>query len=147
MTLFYPQRGSRPAEEVVSAHIRSLMADHLTDLASAERHTVKPWLSNRLDFAPPVPDLSSHGFALVGGRLDYVHGQAAAAIVYQHRRHIINVFVSPSPDEAVSSKPQDEKARGYNTVRFDSRGMSYWLVSDVNAQDLHKLAELLLHAT
>jgi anti-sigma factor RsiW len=146
MTFFYPRGNSRPAEEVVSAHVRSLMADHLTDLASAERHTVKPWLSNRLDFAPPVPDLSSQGYSLLGGRLDYLHGKAAAAVVYQHRQHIINVFVSPSLDETISAKPQAERERGYNTVRFHSRGMNYWLVSDVNLVDLHKLAELLQSA-
>jgi anti-sigma factor RsiW len=119
------------------------MADHLTDLATSDRHTVKPWLSNRLDFAPPVPDLSSEGFHLVGGRLDYLHGKPVAAVVYQLRRHIINVFISPAQDASVSSNPQERTERGYNTVRFVAGTMNYWIVSDVNAQDLRKLAELL----
>ena len=140
---FYSQRRESSAKEVVSAHIRSLMADHLTDLASAERHTVKPWLSTRLDFAPPVRDFSPHGFQLVGGRLDYLGGESVAAIVYQQRHHIINVFVSPAAEKG-SSGVREMTERGYNTVRFSSGGMNYWLVSDINTQDLRKLAELLV---
>jgi anti-sigma factor RsiW len=143
MTFLYPQPSSRLAEEVVSAHIRSLMTDHLTDLASSERHTIKPWLSNQLDFAPPVPDLSSEGFSLRGGRLDYLYGKAVAAIVYQHRRHVINVFIWPVQDAPISAERGEQTERGYNTLRFAARGMNYWIVSDVNAQDLWKLAELL----
>jgi anti-sigma factor RsiW len=128
--------------EVVSAHARSLLADHLTDLASAERHSVKPWLSNRLDFAPRVLDLSSEGFALVGGRLEYLGEKRAAAIVYQYRQHIINVFVwpsAPSDDHSIRAATH----RGYNTAKFASDGLSYWAVSDLNPQDLRKLATLL----
>ena len=142
-TLFYGHDNARPTTEVVTAHIRSLMADHLTDLASAERHTIKPWLSNRLDFAPPVPDLSDDGFPLLGGRLDYLQGKAVAALVFQHRRHVINVFIWPTQRGRVSSEIDEETYRGYNTVQFASRGMTYWIVSDVNMQDLRKLAGLL----
>ena len=129
-------------EAVVSAHIRSLMADHLTDLTSAERHSVKPWLSNRLDFAPPVHDFASEGFSLLGGRLDYVGGKSAAAIVYRHRQHLINVFVWPSA-ESNDSPIRISNHRGYNSTSFKSGGMSYWTVSDLNIDDLHKLANLL----
>jgi anti-sigma factor RsiW len=141
--LFHSQRRVSSIDEVVSAHVRSLLADHLTDLASVERHAVKPWLSNRLDFAPPVRDLSDHGFQLAGGRLDYLGGEAVAAIVYQQRLHVINVFIWPSTGET-SSRMHEATERGYNTVRFHSAGMNYWIVSDVNAQDLRKLAGLLL---
>ncbi len=130
-------------EEVVSAHVRSLLADHLTDLASAERHSVKPWLSNRLDFAPPVLDLANEGFSLAGGRLDYLGGKPAAAIVYRYRQHIINVFVSPSLTNDSSIRALTH--RGYNTAKFESNGMSYWAVSDLNPDDLGKLANLLQH--
>jgi anti-sigma factor RsiW len=143
ITFFSPQRTSHTVEDVVSAHIRSLMADHLTDLASSERHTVKPWLSGRLDFAPTVPDLSSEGFSLLGGRLDYLYDKAVAAVVYQHRRHVINVFIWPAPNAPISSDRLEENERGYNTVRFAARGMNYWLVSDVNRDDLRRLADLL----
>jgi anti-sigma factor RsiW len=129
-------------EEVVSAHVRSLMADHLTDLTSAERHSVKPWLSNRLDFAPPVHDFSSEGFALLGGRLDYLGGKPAAAIVYRHRQHLINVFVWPSA-ESSDTPVRISNYRGYNSTSFNSGGMSYWAISDLNSDDLRKLATLL----
>lgn len=134
-----------PREEVLAAHVRSLMADHLTDLTSAERHTVKPWLSSRLDFAPPVEDLASEGFALVGGRLDYLGGRPVAALVYRYRQHIINVFVGPSSKNQEVSV-QTWALRGYNIARFDSRGMSFWAVSDLNPEDLQKLANLLQRA-
>jgi anti-sigma factor RsiW len=129
-------------EQVVSSHIRSLMANHLTDLASAERHSVKPWLSNRLDFAPPVHDLTPDGFLLVGGRLDYLGGKPTAAVVYRYRQHIINVFIWPA------SSPGDSSIRlfnhrGYNSASFASSGMNHWAVSDLNPQDLRKLATLL----
>lgn len=134
-------------DDVVNAHVRSLMADHLTDLASAERHSVKPWLSNRLDFAPPVHEFASEGFFLFGARLDYIAGKPAAAIVYRYRQHIINVFVWPAPltnDGSIKFSTH----RGYSSATFESAGMSYWVVSDVNQNDLGKLAKLLQrHAT
>ena len=135
-----PDTGTR--EEVLAAHVRSLMADHLTDLTSDERHTVKPWLSSRLDFAPPVEDLAGEGFSLVGGRLDYLGGRPVAALVYRYRQHIINVFVWPSSKNREISV-QTWALRGYNIARFDSRGMSFWAVSDLNPEDLQKLASLL----
>jgi anti-sigma factor RsiW len=140
----FVSRGNNSAllEEIVNAHVRSLMADHLTDLTSAERHSVKPWLSNRLDFAPPVYDFASEGFSLVGGRLDYVGGKPVAAIVYRHRQHLINVFVWPSA-ESNDSPIRISNHRGYNSTNFESGGMSYWIVSDVNSDDLRKLANLL----
>ena len=129
-------------EEVVSAHVRSLMADHLTDLASAERHSVKPWLANRLDFAPMVDEFANDGFVLLGARLDYLGGKPAAAIVYRYRQHIINVFVQPAPVGSGSSIKLSSH-RGYNSAMFDSAGMSYWVVSDVNQNDLGQFAKLL----
>ena len=129
-------------EEVLAAHVRSLMADHLTDLTSDERHTVKPWLSTRLDFAPPVEDLAGEGFSLVGGRLDYLGGRPVAALVYRYRQHIINVFVWPS-SKSPGIPVQNWTLRGYNIARSDARGMSFWAVSDLNSKDLQKLAGLL----
>jgi anti-sigma factor RsiW len=130
-------------EEIVSAHIRSLMVDHLTDLASAERHSVKPWLSNRLDFAPPVHEFAGEGFVLLGARLDYISEKPAAAIVYRYRQHIVNVFVWPVP---VSSDRSIEFSahRGYNSATFESDGMRYWAVSDLNQKELGQLAKLIL---
>jgi anti-sigma factor RsiW len=140
----FVSRGHAPVllEEVVSAHVRSLMADHLTDLTSGERHSVKPWLSSRLNFAPPVQDLASEGFSLIGGRLDYLDGKPVAALVYRHRQHVINVFVWPSAGNKDSSI-RSSTHLGYNSTRFASGGMNYWAVSDLNPDDLRKLADLL----
>jgi anti-sigma factor RsiW len=135
-------RDTSTREEVLAAHVRSLMADHLTDLTSDERHTVKPWLSSRLDFAPPVEDLAGEGFLLVGGRLDYLGGRSVAALVYRYRQHLINVFVWPSSKNR-EIPVQNWTLRGYNVLHFDARGMSFWAVSDLNPEDLQKLASLL----
>src|SRR5262245_21805757 len=129
-------------EEVLAAHVRSLMANHLTDLTSGERHTVKPWLSSRLDFAPPVEDLAGEGFLLVGGRLDYLGGRPVAALVYRYRQHIINVFVWPSSKNREASV-QTKALRGYNIARFDGRGMTFCVLFDLNPEDLQKLDSLL----
>jgi anti-sigma factor RsiW len=129
-------------QEVVSAHVRSLMADHLTDLAASERHVVKPWLSSRLDFAPPVHDLAQEGYLLVGARLDYLGGQPAAAIVYRYRQHPINVFVWPS-GAGVSQSVRISSYRGYNAAHFGGGGMACWTISDLNSADLSRFSELL----
>jgi anti-sigma factor RsiW len=122
------------AEQVVSSHIRSLMAGHLTDVASSDQHTVKPWFAGRLDYAPMVHDLASSGYPLAGGRLDYIAARPVAALVYTHRLHEINVFLWPSP--AGDSAPRVLTANGYNVLHWTHSGMTWWAVSDMNANDL-----------
>src|SRR5580765_7846115 len=128
--------------EVVSGHIRSLMANHLTDVASTDQHTVKPWFSGKLDFSPPVTDFAAADYPLVGGRLDYLQGHAVAALVYTHRKHTINVFVWPvagARDELAAAVTE----RGYHVIRAAHAGMAYWVVSDLNPQELAAFARML----
>src|SRR4029079_4028317 len=109
-------RDSRIMSEVVSAHLRSLQADHLTDVLSSDQHTVKPWFNGRLDVAPPVIDLTAQGFTLFGGRLDYIDGKPIAALVYRRRAHVINLFVVPSLDRSLM--PKLEVVQGFNILRW-----------------------------
>ncbi len=128
---------------MVSSHIRSLMASHLTDVASTDQHTVKPWFNGKLDFSPPVVDPSTSGYPLVGGRLDYVRGRPVAALVYQRRKHLINVFVWPDEGARDSNAPPRTQ-QGYHVIHETHGGMSYWIVSDLNPGELSILARLLV---
>jgi anti-sigma factor RsiW len=123
------------ATQLIASHVRSLMANHLTDVASSDQHTVKPWLDAKLDFAPPVVDLSGEGFPLVGGRLDYLDNRPVAALVYQRRKHFINLFVWPG--EAEATRPTMAMShQGYQLLHWADQDFNYWAVSDVNANDL-----------
>ena len=127
-------------DEIIMAHVRSLQVDHLTDVVSTDQHTVKPWFQGKLDFGVPVRDFAPQGFPLVGGRLEYVRGQPAAAVVYRHGAHAINLFVWPDKGAAA---PRAEQRRGFNEVCWTGGGLAYWLVSDASAPDLQALAGLI----
>jgi anti-sigma factor (TIGR02949 family) len=131
----------RLAEEVVQDHVRSLMVNHLTDVASSEQHTVKPWFEGKLDFSPPVKDLTAQGFPLVGGRLDYLAGHPVAALVYRHRLHPINVFIRPA--ENADTGVGTLSLQGFNIVSFTQAGMAHWVISDLNLKELMEFVELL----
>lgn len=126
-------RDARLAEEITAGHVRSLMAGHLTDVASTDQHTVKPWFDGKIDFSPPVRDFD--GFPLIGGRLDYVSGHAAAALVYRRQKHDINLFIWPAANNATRA-PKAFTRRGYNLVHWSGSGMEFWAVSDLNAVEL-----------
>jgi anti-sigma factor RsiW len=130
----------RIESEIVSAHLRSLQAGHLTDVISTDQHTVKPWFNGKLDVAPPVVDLTAQGFTLVGGRLDYVDARAIGAIVYRRRAHVINLFVA----QTASAEPHTariETIQGFNIRRWSERGLNYWAVSDLAADELAEFGE------
>jgi anti-sigma factor RsiW len=127
--------------EVVAAHVRSTQVDHLTDVASSDRHTVKPWFEGKIDFSPPVTDFQARAFKLVGGRVDYLEDRPVAALVYRHGPHIINVFVWPS--DGPERGPSLMTRSGYNLDHFSHAGMNYWIVSDMGVDEIQKLAALL----
>jgi len=127
--------------EILDNHLRALQAVHQVDVPSSDQHTVKPWFQGKTDFSPPVPDLSAHDFILVGGRLEVIHQQPAAAIVYRRRQHVIDLYVSPSA--GADSKTELRELGGYHLLHWMQDNMSYWAVSDVDPNDLRMFADLI----
>lgn len=130
------------ASEIVDAHLRSLQLSHLTDVASTDQHTVKPWFDGKLDFSPPVRDFAAQGFPLMGGRIDVLHGRSVAVLVYGRRKHVINVFIWPAAER--SAAPRVGTNLGYHWIEWRSGGMALYAVSDAAKEDLDSLARLLL---
>src|SRR5450631_857009 len=113
--------------EVVSAHLRSMQAQPLTDVLSTDQHTVKPWFNGKLDVAPPVIDLTALGFTLIGGRLDYIDARPVGAVVYRRRLHVINLFVAQTASTERRA-PKTETFQGFNIRRWSEGGLNYWAV-------------------
>ena len=132
------------ASDLVSAHMRALLPDRLIDVASSDRHTVKPYFQGKLDYAPPVPDLEASEFSLVGGRVDVIGAHRVAALVYKRRQHVINVFVYP-----VSwgiAPPRPEAIEGYSVRAFSEGGFEFCSVSDADPSELERLPALIAQA-
>ena len=140
ITVFTSQQQLAVADEVVSAHIRSLQAGHLIDVPTSDRHTIKPWFNGRLDLAPPVVDLTAQDFELVGGRLDYIKGQTAASVVYQRRKHIINLFVVQRLSGSQASASADN-IQGYNCREWSEGDLTFWAVSDIPPGELDEFRQ------
>jgi anti-sigma factor RsiW len=130
-------------QELVASHVRSqMLASHQFDVASSDAHTVKPWFEGKLDFSPPVKDLASQGFPLIGGRLDYLHGRAVAVLVYQRRKHSINLFIWPaSPGDETA--PRTATRQGFHIREWTRSGMTFCAVSDLNEGDLQEFVRLI----
>lgn len=131
-------------DELVAGHVRSLQAEHLSDVASSDQHTVKPWFSGKLDYSPPVRDLAQQEFPLLGGRLDYIEHRQVAALIYHHRKHTINLYIWPAKDG--DEAPTSHGSEGYTLVHWCREGMEYWAVSDLNAEELRHFADLQIAA-
>jgi anti-sigma factor RsiW len=135
-----PWRASPVLDDLVSAHVRSLMPQHLTDVVSTDRHTVKPWFAGHADVSPVVADFTDQGYRLVGGRADYFDHQRVAAVVYQHGAHLINVFawVASGP-----SLPQYGTRSGYHIACWKLGNLQYCAISDTGWDELQGLTRLL----
>jgi len=120
--------------ELVDSHVRSLLADHLMDVKSTDQHTVKPWFIGKADFAPQVTDLASDGFPLLGGRIEYVAGHSAAALVFGRRKHVINVYEWPA--SSADQRVVREQRSGYSLLHWTANGLSFWAVTDATPADL-----------
>ncbi|WP_457105930.1 anti-sigma factor family protein [Methylobacterium sp. P5_C11] len=137
VVLTRPEPAADLTGQLVAGHVRSLLANHLMDIETSDQHTVKPWFSGKIDFSPPVIDLSDRGFPLIGGRLDYLDGKVVAALIYRRNKHVINLFVWPSNAYSPRSLAQD----GYNIFGWRQAGLTYWAVSDLNAVELKEFKD------
>lgn len=121
------------SDDVVASHVRSTIGPHLVDVSSSDHHTVKPFLSSKLGFSPPVDALALPGSTFLGGRIDYLEERPVAALVYKQGEHIVNSFVWPG--KGSDSAPSYSVVRGFRTAHWRFNGMTHWVISDVNAQE------------
>jgi anti-sigma factor RsiW len=141
--LFLPAAPNLAVDDITNAHLRSMMSDHLIDVVSSDRHTVKPWFAGHTDVSPPAVDFAKDGYALIGGRADYVDGHRAAVVVYRHGKHIINVFAWIDGGEHL---PATALHNGYHLVFWKSGNIAYCAVSDTGLEEIATLTRLVQKA-
>ena len=125
--------------DLVADHVRALQAGSIAEVMSSDRHTVKPWFQGRLDYAPPVIDLASDGFPLLGGRIEHVRGQVVATLAYTRNRHVVDLFVWPSSERNPAVR---QVRRGFNVMHWADGSMQYWAVSDMDREEIESFARL-----
>lgn len=123
------------SDQIVNSHLRSLASGSLTDVLSTDKHTVKPWFNGKINFSPPVSDLSSKGFPLIGGRIDYLNLKPAAVLVYRYNKHIINLYIFLN-DKSINVNREISSHSGYNIIHWVKDGMDYRAISDLNIEKL-----------
>jgi anti-sigma factor RsiW len=138
--LLVPRLTNPVLDELVNAHVRSLMPSHLIDVASTDKHTVKPWFAGHADVSPMVADFESQGYRLIGGRVDYLEHQRSAVVVYQHGAHVINVFSWAGHESAL---PANVTRSGYHLAFWKAGDLKYCAVSDTGWDELLGLVALL----
>jgi anti-sigma factor RsiW len=131
----------RMTQAVVESHVRALMSGRMFDVASNDPKTIKPWFTGRLDVSPPVKDLAEHGFELVGARLDYIDNRRAAALVYRHNEHVITLYIFATPSAAMSESDPVVR-QGYAVCHWSKHGLTDWVVSDIDPDELEQFEDL-----
>jgi anti-sigma factor RsiW len=137
MVLLPARQDERIEQDVIASHVRATLAQRMIDVQSSDHHTVKPWLSSRLDFSPPVYEPADRESALLGGRVDYVDGRAVAALVYRHKNHVVESYVWPASQAPAPVKFAEE--RGFHLAHWSRGGMAHWVISDLNPQEFQQL--------
>jgi anti-sigma factor RsiW len=145
VSAFSTQRIPALAQEAVANHVRSLQVNHLMDVASTDQHTVKPWFAGKLDYSPQVVDLTASGYPLIGGRLDVLDHRNVAAIIYQRRKHYINLFIWPSGAESLPARLYNED--GYHVLTWTRSGMNYLAVSELGEKELKDFVQMIQDQT
>ena len=145
VNIFWNQAIPSLDQEAVANHVRSLQVNHLMDVASTDQHTVKPWFAGKLDYSPPVVDLTASGYPLVGGRLDVLDQRNVAAIIYQRRKHYINLFIWPASTASLRGGRYDEN--GYHVIGWSKSGMNYLAVSELGPKELQDFVQMIQDQT
>ena len=129
--------------QLASAHLRTLITPNPVDVTSSDQHTVKPWFAGKINYAPPVEDFSAQGFALMGGRIEVFGGEPVSALLYQYKKHMINLYVLPARLGRALTSTGSTQRNGFNIVTQADREFVYIAISDLNPAELNLLPQLI----